>query len=247
MTASSELQRLVSAERRAAPAPGNAARGFARLEQAIAEGAAPLALGSVTAPLLGGTFTAKVGAALLIGASVGGLTIAHWEHTRSPERSAAPAVRPLPRSSSLPRPAHAAHEPSAPTGTEPASTAASAPLLRTLPRSRSTGLASAPARVASTPEASTLQAELELVRAAKAALDAGNVAEANSWLEQHASRFPGGLLSLERDALRVLCRCANDPGMARVSARAFVRDHAGSPFVDRVRRACGLEQEEIDK
>ena len=86
-----------------------------------------------------------------------------------------------------------------------------------------------------------MQAELELLRQAKGALDAGDAATATARLEQHAREFPGGALRLEREALRVLARCASDRLAGAARARAFLNANPGSPLVDRVRRACGLD------
>jgi hypothetical protein len=85
----------------------------------------------------------------------------------------------------------------------------------------------------------TVAAEARLLRDADAALRAGDAARALSLLDQHASLFPGGVLVEERDAERVVVLCAlGQVAAAREAGSAFIRDHARSPLVARVRGSC---------
>jgi len=95
------------------------------------------------------------------------------------------------------------------------------------------GAAAAPA------SSGSLQDELALIRAADAALRAGNPARALALTDEHARRFPRGALSEERAGMRILALCAM--GNASSSgAAAFLASHAGSPLAPRIRTACGL-------
>ena len=85
----------------------------------------------------------------------------------------------------------------------------------------------------------TVAAETELLREADASLRAGNGARALTLLNEHAARFPSGILVEEREAERVAVLCAlGRSAEARESATAFLRDHARSPLSVRVRGSC---------
>lgn len=78
--------------------------------------------------------------------------------------------------------------------------------------------------------------ELRLIRAAKSELDRGRGHLAETWLTEHATRFPSGVFSLEREGLRVLARCAAQPDPAL--ARAFATRHPESPMIGQLQRRC---------
>ena len=88
----------------------------------------------------------------------------------------------------------------------------------------------------SSERATTFDAELRLISAAKSELDKGRAHLAAAWLSEHAERFPTGIFALDREALRILVRCGQgkDPKLAR----AFTEQHPDSPMVDRLLRAC---------
>ena len=88
---------------------------------------------------------------------------------------------------------------------------------------------------------STFEAELLLISEAKAAIDRVAISRAISLLEEHARRFPSGVFQVERDGLRIIARChsGSRPQDTR-EAQKFLREHAHSPLVDRVRRQCGM-------
>lgn len=85
-----------------------------------------------------------------------------------------------------------------------------------------------------------LLAEMALLERARSRLAAGNPRAALALAEEHASTFPGGALTEERDALRVIASCAlPDRSAAAFTARlAFARDYPRSTYAERVRRAC---------
>jgi len=75
---------------------------------------------------------------------------------------------------------------------------------------------------ADTASGSTFDAELALVRSARAALDASEPAQALSLLAEHARRFPSGSLGHERRATEIAALCAlGRLQEAEHSARSF--------------------------
>jgi hypothetical protein len=95
-------------------------------------------------------------------------------------------------------------------------------------------------RRAVAPSTSTLVQETTLLRDADRALRAGDTATALSRLDQHATRFPRGVLAPERDAERFVVMCelhAADPR----AVDQFLTKHPGSLLAARVRRACAAE------
>lgn len=86
---------------------------------------------------------------------------------------------------------------------------------------------------------SGLAEELALVRAARAAIDAGDGETALARLAEHARRFTDGQLAIDRQALRVEALCKAGKGaQARAEATLFERAHPGSSHVEHVRRVC---------
>ena len=84
-----------------------------------------------------------------------------------------------------------------------------------------------------------LSAELTLVRNAEASRRAGRPAEALAHLEEHASRFPNGTLTAERQAGRVLALCdLGRTSEARALADRFASTYATSPLATRVANTC---------
>lgn len=163
---------------------------------------------------------------------------------------------PLGEQPSAPPDAPAAHdEPAAP---EPSTAAEAAPALdRKEPgRESTTGRAPSAARqkavARTTTEAApprepdprpvagpTTEGELTLIRAATAALRDGDAQGAAWILDEHATRFPRGVLAQEREALRVLVLCdLGRVGEAQRARERFLRSAPDSPMVERVRNAC---------
>jgi hypothetical protein len=101
----------------------------------------------------------------------------------------------------------------------------------------SVGRGSAPA----TPSASIdLDAELALVGQAQSALGRGDARAALALTDEHASKFPKGQLSRERERVRTLALCALGSPEGRARAEAFLRANPTSPMADRLRQACRI-------
>lgn len=88
------------------------------------------------------------------------------------------------------------------------------------------------------PEVS-LKQEHQLIASAKRALEQGNPDKALSVLATHEERFPNGLLTEERAALRVLALCERgDVDQARREQGRFLDKWPRSPHANRIRSAC---------
>lgn len=101
--------------------------------------------------------------------------------------------------------------------------------------------AASPTAKASAAEApaGALSQETHLVADAREALRSGDAARALTLLDDHARRFPRGVLSEERDAERVAALCvAGRAEEARTRAARFTRDYPRSTLGAKVRGAC---------
>ena len=87
--------------------------------------------------------------------------------------------------------------------------------------------------------AETLADETRLLRDADQALRAGNARRALSLLDEHASRYPRGVLTPERNAERMIARCKLGQ-IEPKSAEAYLGSHPNSAFLPRIRDACNL-------
>jgi hypothetical protein len=88
--------------------------------------------------------------------------------------------------------------------------------------------------------ASSVGAELSLIRDAHAALQSGNASQALALLDDHARRFPAGALGEERDAARIFALCAlGRTSEARAASDRFFAAYPRSPHAARVRSSCG--------
>ena len=85
--------------------------------------------------------------------------------------------------------------------------------------------------------ASTLAAETTLLRDADRALRAGDTATALARLDEHAARFPHGVLAPERVGERLVVLCELGAADPRAVSQ-FLAARVGSPLAARVRRAC---------
>lgn len=86
----------------------------------------------------------------------------------------------------------------------------------------------------------TLNDELELLRAAQVSLRQGNAQLALDTLDNHARRFPTGTLSQERDATRAIALCElNRLDQGRAAARRLLEKSPLSPLAARIYRSCG--------
>jgi hypothetical protein len=81
----------------------------------------------------------------------------------------------------------------------------------------------------------TVAAEVDLLRRAKL----GAPAERLQLIEEHARRFPNGILAAERGLLEIEARCAlGQRDAARELAASYPRRFPGSPLVDRAATLC---------
>lgn len=198
---------------------------------------------------------AKVAAVILVvgGVGAGTVMVAPWEDppaVEAPaprarasrptvERAAAPAPQPPPVApaveAALPVPVD---EPSPPVVAPEPPAAPRAETVRPRPSRPAPVEPPPPAQPASLP-ASTLAAEVALLRSAQAALNGGDPETALARLGDHARRFPDGAMAEEREAARVLALCrAGRDDEARGAADRFLRERPQSPLVPRVRRGC---------
>jgi len=91
---------------------------------------------------------------------------------------------------------------------------------------------------------STLEGELALIGQAQNALKSGEPAEALRALDEHARRFPGGVLALERSGVRTVALCqAGRLNDGRKAARSYLRLVPNSVLSKRIRIACQLPGE----
>jgi uncharacterized protein HemY len=85
----------------------------------------------------------------------------------------------------------------------------------------------------------SLDGEVRLLRAARAALDSGAPERALSILAQHEERHPRGTLVQERLATRALALCAlGRVTAARAAVRTLMRAAPGSPHLSRLQASC---------
>ena len=81
---------------------------------------------------------------------------------------------------------------------------------------------------------------MDLLREAQAGLRGHQGARALQALDEHARRFPHGVLAEERAAGRVFALCElGRIDEAKTAQGAFLAAHPSSPEADRVRKACG--------
>jgi hypothetical protein len=85
----------------------------------------------------------------------------------------------------------------------------------------------------------SLSDEMDLLKRAKLALSRGEAKRAASLLDEHARRFPDGVLLQERQALRVVALCdAGELARGREEAKRFLSAHPKAALAERVRAAC---------
>ncbi len=101
---------------------------------------------------------------------------------------------------------------------------------------------SSPARgTAVTLPVTDLAAETHLIRKAHQAMLAGQPTHAHSILDEHARRFPTGVLAEERVATQIIAECKlGHVGDARTRFDRFTAAWPQSPHLARVRAACDL-------
>ena len=217
MSSKDDLSLLLEAERAEQADAASEQRGWSRLESSLAAGATPL--GVSVAPLsiglsAGVKWSVGAGAVALIAGGVGLSGAPSEPVTQAPARvPVASAVRLEAPEPPKPLTLEKSVEVSQPTDS---------------PQQSNHG-----------GQASTLTEEVQLMKAAKREIDAGRAHLAEVWLEEHARRYPKGILRTERDALRILVACAGgDPVRGRRQAADFLKANPRSPLVDRLSRAC---------
>jgi hypothetical protein len=230
-----DIDRLFADARLAAQPPDGAAD---RVHDAVLQAiqvAGPAGGAAATGSALG----VKIAVLILVVAAGGGL----YGLLRS---GSAPAVEPSAAVlDTVPAPAADEPPPGEPATPEdelelelvPAPSAAASP--SALPRPSN----APPARPAA-PE-DLLAAELALMKAARTALGSGRPTEALGLLDEHARRFPTGVLAPERRVSRVRALCAvGRMNEARAAYRQLSRGAMRSPHLAALRRSCpGLEPE----
>lgn len=89
-------------------------------------------------------------------------------------------------------------------------------------------------------DADPLRDETALLSQAASAIERGAMGEAARALDQHAARFRTSALREERDGLRALMRCTQDPVRAQREGALFVKRAPESVLAQRVMHACRL-------
>lgn len=240
---STEAQARLAAFRRAeSPDRDIAARCLAALEQRLVEpdhiaDAAP-SRRRVLAPVVAGLALAAGLLLALTWAATGGImppqagsAAAYHNHDEPARHLALPrAPEPSPR-------AHTKVVPAAPSQPEPEEPAEGPPALELVgpeepvPSDTSKPTPRRPARAED-----AIAAEVDLLRRAKLAGPGARLV----LLEEHARRFPAGILAAERELLVIETRCAlNEVERARHLAERFMRRFPGSPLAERVATICG--------
>jgi hypothetical protein len=91
---------------------------------------------------------------------------------------------------------------------------------------------------------STLEAELELLGRSQRALKAGQPNEALRASDEHARKFPNGVLTLERLGVRTVALCQMGRlADGRAAAKSYLRMAPNSVLSKRIRIACQLSDE----
>ena len=224
----------------------------ARLKRSVLAGAVGASAAATTLTTGWMAAAAKVTAALIL---VGGATalVAVGTGTRRAPSHAPPAVNATPIQAAKPPPTPSTTVDSVrvdPRAAEPAGPGShkapkEAPQAGT-PASASTAASRASATTgasAQAPEpvlASSLHEEALLVREANAALDNGDAARSLVLAEEHARRFPNGVLIPEGSLVHILALCqASRLEQARIETAAFLLAHPEGPLSMRVRSSCG--------
>ena len=202
----------------------------------------------------GAAIAGKIVAVVAVVAAVGGGTsaVVHYAHraaTTQPAPAAASitapvAVRPAP----VPRPQPVPPAANVAPDVRAAPDTAAAPVVPSPARADVPRAPSSPAAAPGAPAAaatgvvttSSLDAEIALIRDARAALRGGDAARSLALLDEHDRRFPGGALSEDCAAERIYALCAlGNADAARAAAARFLADHPYSPHAASVRTSCG--------
>lgn len=108
-----------------------------------------------------------------------------------------------------------------------------------LPAAAPVPSASAPARAAKTAASDPVE-EARIVAAIDDALRANDTTRALRLADEHAQKFPNGVLVEEREGARAIARCMKG---SHASADVFLAAHPRSPMRARIVSACGRKSE----
>ncbi|MEC7524887.1 MAG: hypothetical protein VYE22_33715 [Myxococcota bacterium] len=152
------------------------------------------------------------------------------------ETAALETGEPSPEATQPPAPSHARRAPRASPATVPPATV---PPATASPATVSPAGEPEAAEPEAAPSASSLAAEVALLRRAQAAINQGDADAALRILAEHASQHPSGVMAAEREAARVVALCrAGREAEARAASARFLRAHPQSPLRARVQSAC---------
>jgi hypothetical protein len=202
-------------------------------------------------------FFAQLGAATKVGIAVlalGGASTVIVA-TRAPD-GAPQAVEASPRVEEEARPRATDPRPPTPSAAEPHAEAAPAEAAPAPPPVVEPAPPAAPAEPAAPKRASSADAapraeapdplieETALIGRAQSALAAGDHVQALAILDDHARRFPRGVLAQEREGARWVALCSSgQAGRVRGAVSSFLAKNPSSPLAPRLRAACGISAE----
>lgn len=156
--------------------------------------------------------------------------------TAALEPAALETGEPSPEATQPPAPSHARRAPRASPASVPPATV---PPATASPATVSPAREPEAAEPEAAPSASSLAAEVALLRRAQAAINQGDADAALRILAEHASQHPSGVMAAEREAARVVALCrAGREAEARAASARFLRAHPQSPLRARVQSAC---------
>ncbi len=193
--------------------------------------------GSVATALV----TKVVGVIAVVCVAAGGATLYAKRHVDAVPVPGSPiaSARIAPPVVTPPPAAVAAATPSASAAivAEPSPSAPRVPTRAPALRRPASAAAEAPAAIA--PSGSVAD-ETTLLRSADAALRSDDPTRALAFLDEHARKYPHGILVEERSAERIFALCKlGRSSEARTDARQFLRDRGESPLAASVRASCG--------
>lgn len=154
----------------------------------------------------------------------------------SPERAAGDTGEPVPGAASAPAADRSA---SAAAGSNTNSGFPAVTATATLPGAGAERPQAAVDPAASSTAVDSLQEETRLLAAAHAALSRGDAASALVLIDEHAARFPSGVLAPERRAARAMALCKQGRAAdGQREADALYGEGSKSPVAEKIRRAC---------
>jgi hypothetical protein len=228
-----ERNRILLARRIALAAAAGAAASSARPAAAALAGAAP-GTGAALTGWLGKWMIASI--VIAVGGGIGvGAFVATGGSRRAPANQPAASAPALPHEPLASAKALEPQPGDAPPDTQ--SPSAQAPPAGAEPRARQEPSA---APDALSLKARNLERELQLLRSAQRALEAGSPALALTLVDRHAAEFSRGILNQECEVVRILALCASGRVASSREARdRFLKQHPSSPLAERVRTTCG--------